>query len=112
MGFGVSPLGEFGTGITSIKRPNIIQDIGIQSIKDNIERGRERERQRAAEAAFAAAGGDRQQQAMQRARDQQTIDAANRAFRDDPGAKSYSGGERTRGDDTSYSDPFDPGGGE
>ena len=115
----ISPYG-IPTGITASSYPgvglknrrDIIQDIGRQNIQDAIDRGIERERQRAAEAAFAAAGGNRQQQAMQRARDQQTIDAANRAFRDDPGAQSYSGGERTRGDDTSYSDPFDPGGGE
>ena len=35
----------------------------------------------------------------------------DRAYRDEVG-DSYSGGETTAGDDTSYSDPFDPGGGE
>ena len=57
----------------------------------------------------AAAGGDRQRQAMQRAADQARIDAANRQYRDDP--SSYSGSYDAK-DDTSYSDPFDPGGGE
>ncbi len=37
--------------------------------------------------------------------------AIERAYDRDTG-DSYSGGERTAGDDTSYSDPFDPGGGE
>ena len=102
------------TGITAASFPGVgLNRRNIVDIQDTIERinrSRERERQRAAEAAFAAAGGDRQQQAMQRARDQQAID---RAYRDETGAgSSYSGGERTRGDDTSYNDPFDPGGGE
>jgi len=65
--------------------------------------------QRRAEAAAAAAGGDRQRQAMQRAADQARIDAANRQYRDDPA--SYSGSYDAK-DDTSYDDPFDPGGGE
>ena len=65
--------------------------------------------QRKSEAAAAAAGGDRQRQAMQRAADQARIDAANRQYRDDP--SSYSGSYDAK-DDTSYSDPFDPGGGE
>ena len=42
--------------------------------------------------------------------DRLTRDAANRAFREDPGAKSYSGGfDKSTGN---YNDPFDPGGGE
>ena len=93
------------------KRKNIADIITDRKIQE-----RRQERRNAEEAAFAAAGGDRQQQAMQRARDQQTIEAANRAFRDDPGAQSYSGGERTTrvgGQNiTTYDDPFDPGGGE
>ncbi len=40
----------------------------------------------------------------------------NQAFRDDPGAQSYSGGESTTNvggqSITTYDDPFDPGGGE
>ena len=108
----ISPY-QIPTGITSSypgvglkNRKDVIQDIGEENIRKNIEAAK----QRKAEAAAAAAGGDRQQQAMQRARDQQAID---RAYRDETGAgSSYSGGERTRGDDTSYSDPFDPGGGE
>ena len=105
---------QIPTGITAASFPgmglNRRNIVDIQDTRERINRARERERQRAAEAAFAAAGGDRQQQAMQRARDQRAID---RAYRDETGAgSSYSGGERTRGDDTSYSDPFDPGGGE
>ena len=39
--------------------------------------------------------------------------AIERAYRNETGGgSSYSGGEKTAGDDTSYSDPFDPGGGE
>ena len=87
---------------------NTRQDIADTIIDKRIEEKRQK-RRNAAEAAAAAAGGDRQQQAMQRARDQQTIDAANQAYRDDPG--SYSGSYDTK-DDTSYYDPFDPGGGE
>ena len=86
------------------KRKNIADIITDRRIEE-----RRQERRNAEEAAFAAAGGDRQQQAMQRARDQQAIDAANRAYRDDPG--SYSGSYDPK-DDTSYNDPFDPGGGE
>jgi len=105
---------QIPTGITAASFPGVGLNrrniVDIQDTRERINRARERERQRAAEAAFAAAGGDRQQQAMQRARDQQAID---RAYRDETGAgSSYSGGERTRGDDTSYNDPFDPGGGE
>ena len=49
-------------------------------------------------------------QEAQRRKDIQTIqDAYDRET--GPGS-SYSGGERRAGDDTSYSDPFDPGGGE
>ena len=111
--FGVSPLGEMGTGISSItSRPNIIEDMGQQNIKNMIEAAK----QRKAEAAAAAAGGDRQRQAMQRAADQARIDAANRQYRDNPGAQSYSGGQRTTNvggqNITTYDDPFDPGGGE
>ena len=89
---------------------NTRQDIADTIIDRRIEEKRQK-RRNAAEAAAAAAGGDRQQQAMQRARDQQAIDAANRAYRDDPGARSYSGSYDAK-DDTSYNDPFDPGGGE
>jgi ribosomal protein L12E/L44/L45/RPP1/RPP2 len=116
MGFGVSPLGEMGTGISSItSRPNIIEDMGQQNIKNMIEAAKQKKaeaaaaKQRKAEAAAAAAGGDRQRQAMQRAADQARIDAANRQYRDD--RASYSGSYDAK-DDTSYSDPFDPGGGE
>jgi len=63
----------------------------------------------AQEAAFAGAGGNRAAQDRQRKIDAATIAAANRQYRDDPG--SYSGSYDAR-DDTSYSDPFDPGGGE
>jgi len=45
MGFGVSPLGEFGTGITSITKPDR-GDINIQNVKDAIDRGKEKDRQR------------------------------------------------------------------
>jgi len=47
-------------------------------------------------------------QTAQRAKDRADID---RAYREETG-DSYSGGESRRGDDTSYNDPFDPGGGE
>jgi hypothetical protein len=57
-----------------------------------------------------------ERQEKQRAKDiaanEAIVARAEREYREDPGAKSYSGGERTPGDDTSYSDPFDPGGGE
>ena len=107
---------ETPTGITASSYPgvglknrrDIIQDIGEQNIKRNIEAAK----QRKAEAAAAAAGGDRQQQAMQRARDQQRID---RAYREDtgPGPGSYGpGGGSGVQSDGSYNDPFDPGGGE
>ena len=97
------------TGITEASFPGVgLNRRNIVDIQDTRERIN-RAKQRAAEAAFAAAGGNRQQQAMQRARDQQAIDAANRAYRDDPG--SYSGSYDPK-DDTSYNDPFDPGGGE
>ena len=112
---------ETPTGITASSYPgvglknrrDIIQDIGEQNIKRNIEAAK----QRKAEAAAAAAGGDRQQQAMQRARDQQRID---RAYREDtgPGPGSYgpgggSGIQRDSGGrEVGYNDPFDPGGGE
>ena len=62
------------------------------------------------EAAFAGQGGDKAAQ-QQIAQQQQA--AIDRAYRDETGAgSSYSGGESTPGDDTSYNDPFDPGGGE
>jgi hypothetical protein len=114
MGFGVSPLGEMGTGISSItSRPNIIEDMGQQNIQNMIEASK----QRKAEAAAAAAGGDRQRQAMQAVRDQQR---KNRAYREDigPGPGSYgpgggSGIQRdSGGTEVGYNDPFDPGGGE
>jgi len=69
-----------------------------------------RELRNAQEAAFAGAGGNRAAQDAQRRADEATVAQANRQYRDDPG--SYSGGESTPGDDTSYNDPFDPGGGE
>ena len=47
-------------------------------------------------------------QTAQRAKDRADID---RAYREETGDK-YSGGESRKGDDTSYNDPFDPGGGE
>ena len=47
-------------------------------------------------------------QTAQRAKDRADRD---RAYREETG-DSYSGGESRRGDDTSYNDPFDPGGGE
>jgi len=49
-------------------------------------------------------------QTSQRAKDYQTIQDAY--DRQTGGGSSYSGGETTKGDDTSYNDPFDPGGGE
>jgi hypothetical protein len=110
----ISPY-QIPTGITSSypgvgvkNRRDIIQDIGEENIRKNIEAAK----QRKAEAAAAAAGGDRQQQAMQRARDQQRID---RAYREDtgPGPGSYGpGGGSGVQSDGSYNDPFDPGGGE
>jgi len=63
----------------------------------------------AEEAAFAAAGGNRAAQEAQRRADAATIAQANRDY---SSGASYSGGESTPGDDTSYNDPFDPGGGE
>ena len=103
MGFGVSPLGEFGTGITSIKRPDKEPEpiVNINAI----------------EAAIAGAGGNRAAQERQRQRDQARIE---RAYREDtgPGPGSYgpgggSGIQRdSRGRETGYNDPFDPGGGE
>ena len=49
-------------------------------------------------------------QTSQRAKDYQTIQDAY--DKQTGGGSSYSGGETTKGDDTSYNDPFDPGGGE
>ena len=103
MNFGVSPLGEFDTGITSIKRP----DKEPEPIVDV----------NAIEAAIAGAGGNRAAQERQRQRDQARIE---RAYREDtgPGPGSYgpgggSGIQRdSRGRETGYNDPFDPGGGE
>ena len=63
----------------------------------------------AEEAAFAAAGGNRAAQEAQRRADEATVAQANRDY---SSGASYSGGESTPGDDTSYNDPFDPGGGE
>ena len=63
----------------------------------------------AQEAAFARAGGNRAAQDAQRRADAATVAQANRDY---SSGASYSGGESTRGDDTSYNDPFDPGGGE
>jgi len=68
-----------------------------------------RELRNAQEAAFAAAGGNRAAQDRQRRADAATVAQANRDY---SSGASYSGGESTRGDDTSYNDPFDPGGGE
>ena len=63
----------------------------------------------AQEAAFARAGGNRAAQDAQKRADAATVAQANRDY---SSGASYSGGESTRGDDTSYNDPFDPGGGE
>ena len=91
---------------------NKVADAIFQSKLDKKE-----EKQRAEEAAFAAAGGNRAAQERQRQRDQARID---RAYREDtgPGPGSYgpgggSGIQRdSRGRETGYNDPFDPGGGE
>ena len=115
---------EIPTGITSSfpggvglkNRRDIIQEIREQNVRD-AKIALEDSKRREAEAAFAAAGGDRQRQAMQRARDQQRID---RAYREDtgPGPGSYgpgggSGIQRDSGGrEVGYNDPFDPGGGE
>ena len=66
---------QIPTGITAASFPGmgLKNKRDIVDIQDTIERI-DRRRQREAEAAFAAAGGDRQQQAMQRARDQRAID--------------------------------------
>ena len=119
----INPYG-IPTGITSSypggvglkNRRDIIQEIREQNARD-AKRALEDSKRREAEAAFAAAGGDRQRQAMQRARDQQRID---RAYREDtgPGPGSYgpgggSGIQRDSGGrEVGYNDPFDPGGGE
>ena len=68
-----------------------------------------RELRNAQEAAFAGAGGNRAAQDAQRRADAATVAQANRDY---SSGASYSGGESTPGDDTSYNDPFDPGGGE
>ena len=68
-----------------------------------------RELRNAQEAAFAGAGGNRAAQEARRRADAATVAQANRDY---SSGASYSGGESTRGDDTSYNDPFDPGGGE
>ena len=60
----------------------------------------------AAEAAAAAAGGNRSAQATQRARDDATIAQAY------AGNDGYSDGSSGQQSDGSYNDPFDPGGGE
>ena len=98
------------TGITSSYPGAVLLNQRNTTRAEDAKRALEASKQREAEAAFAAAGGDRQEQARQRARDRLTRDAANRAFREDPGAKSYSGGfDKSTGN---YNDPFDPGGGE
>jgi len=75
-----------------------------------IEREKRRiEARNAQEAAFAGAGGNRAAQDAQRRADAATVAQANKDY---SSGASYSGGESTPGDDTSYNDPFDPGGGE
>jgi len=59
-----------------------------------------------AEAAAAAAGGNRSAQAKQRARDDNTVAQAY------AGNDGYSDGSSGQQSDGSYNDPFDPGGGE
>ena len=68
-------------------------------------------RRHQAEAAFAGRGGDEGARAKQAAADKATVAQANRDYRDNP--DRYSGGEH-RADESgsTYSDPFDPGGGE
>ena len=60
----------------------------------------------AAEAAAAAAGGNRSAQAIQKARDDNTVAQAY------AGNDGYSDGSSGQQSDGSYNDPFDPGGGE
>jgi len=68
-------------------------------------------RERKAEAAAAAAGGNRAEQAAQKGRDADTIAAAyDRFSRGDDSA--YASGIAGQQKDGSYNDPFDPGGGE
>ena len=63
------------------------------------------EKQKAAQAAAQPA--QRQAQEQQRQRDDRTRADANQRYRDDPGAKSYSGGfDRST---NNYNDPFSPG---
>jgi hypothetical protein len=101
------------TGITGINYPGaiLLNQRNVTRVED-ARRALEASRQRAAEAAFAAAGGDRQRQAMQTARDEARKE---RAYREDtgPGPGSYGpGGGSGVQSDGSYNDPFDPGGGE
>ena len=112
----INPYG-IPTGITSSYPGAVLLNQRNVTRVEDARRALEASRQREAEAAFAAAGGDRQQQAMQAARDQQRID---RAYREDtgPGPGSYgpgggSGIQRDSGGrEVGYNDPFDPGGGE
>ena len=112
----ISPY-QIPTGITSSYPGAVLLNQRNVTRVEDARRALEASRQREAEAAFAAAGGDRQQQAMQAARDQQRID---RAYREDtgPGPGSYgpgggSGIQRDSGGrEVGYNDPFDPGGGE
>jgi len=68
-------------------------------------------RRHQAEAAFAGRGGDKGAQAKQAAADKATVAQANRDYRDNP--DRYSGGaHRADESGSTYTDPFDPGGGE
>ena len=49
---------------------------------------------------------------IQQSQKQKDYNTVQDAYRDDREGNTYSGGETTKGDDTSYNDPFDPGGGE
>jgi len=49
---------------------------------------------------------------IQQSQKQKDYNTVQDAYRDDREGNTYSGGESTKGDDTSYNDPFDPGGGE
>ena len=66
-----------------------------------------RTRRNKVEAFKAGQGGDRNQQTIQSYRDDRTRREAEQRYRDDPGAKSYSGGfDKSTGN---YNDPFSPG---
>jgi len=66
-----------------------------------------RTRRNKVEAFKAGQGGDRSAQRRQKLRDDITKRQANERYRDDPGAKSYSGGfDKSTGN---YDDPFSPG---